>query len=227
MNVIIPLAGPDIYTRFNSPTKTTKGTSFLESILSKRNWSRNLNNTIIFILRKENDEEITLIKIIKKNFPKSKIIVLDYITKGALFTSVLGVTQIENLLEPVIVDLADIDFYSNIEIESIFSQNVNIRAIVPYFYSLESKYSYMKLDNGFVSEVVEKKVISNNASAGVYIFRNLFDFLDCFSFALQYPSKCSVNGIYYICPSLESLILKNLLVFPVEVILNNELQIEI
>ena len=73
--------------------------------------------------------------------------------------------------EPIIIDLADI--YFDTDIIPFNNINTDISGIAFSFKSSFSKYSYLKLDkDGYITEAKEKIVISDNASAGVYCFRN-------------------------------------------------------
>ena len=67
------------------------------------------------------------------------------------------------------------------------------------FKATHPKWSYAKLDdNGFVSEVAEKKVISDNATVGVYYWKHGSDYV---KYAEQMISKdIRVNNEFYVCP---------------------------
>jgi dTDP-glucose pyrophosphorylase len=67
------------------------------------------------------------------------------------------------------------------------------------FKATHPKWSYAKLDdNGFVSEVAEKKVISDNATVGVYFWKQGSDYV---KYAEQMIAKnIRVNNEFYVCP---------------------------
>jgi dTDP-glucose pyrophosphorylase len=61
------------------------------------------------------------------------------------------------------------------------------------------KWSFAKLqDNGLVSEVAEKNPISDNATVGIYYWKNGSDYV---KYAEQMISKdIRVNNEFYVCP---------------------------
>lgn len=75
----------------------------------------------------------------------------------------------------------------------------DIDAGILTFESTHPKYSFVKLDdNGFVTEVAEKKVISNHATVGIYYWKHGKDFV-------RYANKMialnkRVNNEFYVAP---------------------------
>ena len=67
------------------------------------------------------------------------------------------------------------------------------------FDSIHPKWSFAKLnDEGFVSEVAEKKPISNHATVGIYYWAKGSDYV---KYAEQMISKDGrVNNEFYVCP---------------------------
>jgi hypothetical protein len=67
------------------------------------------------------------------------------------------------------------------------------------FEASHPKWSYAKIGgNGFVSEVAEKKVISNEATVGIYYWKNGSDYV---KYAEDMISKdIRVNNEFYVCP---------------------------
>jgi dTDP-glucose pyrophosphorylase len=67
------------------------------------------------------------------------------------------------------------------------------------FEATHPKWSYVKLDEeGFVGEVAEKKVISNQATAGLYFWRKGSDYV---RYAKQMISQdIRVNNEFYVAP---------------------------
>jgi hypothetical protein len=67
------------------------------------------------------------------------------------------------------------------------------------FKATHPKWSYAKLnEDGFVSEVAEKKVISDEATVGIYYWRHGSDYV---KYAEQMIKKdIRTNGEFYTCP---------------------------
>ena len=221
MNIIIPLAGVDIYNKLNETKNQTDGKTYLEYVLSKRSWMHDNKNEMVFIIRHDEAKELQLINLIKYLFPRAKLIILNFETRGAIFSSLSGVASFFSHNAPLVIDLADIGFQDNFNIIEIFSSHLNIKSIVPFFNSKSEKFSYMNIEDGYVTKLREKENISNFASAGLYIFRETSDFLDCTAYAINNPKICSINGVYYICPSLNFFPTQNDLIFPIRVDVEN------
>jgi dTDP-glucose pyrophosphorylase len=74
------------------------------------------------------------------------------------------------------------------------------------FESVHPRWSYVRLnENQQVVETAEKRPISKNAIAGLYYFRRGRDFVDSAMRMIQKDS--SVNGSFYISPTLNEMIL--------------------
>jgi dTDP-glucose pyrophosphorylase len=70
---------------------------------------------------------------------------------------------------------------------------------IPTFKSIHPKWSFAKVDdNGFVTEVAEKKPISDHATVGFYYWKRGSDFV---KFANQMISENKrINNEFYVCP---------------------------
>ena len=71
--------------------------------------------------------------------------------------------------------------------------------LIQFPHCMHPKYSYVKLDdNGFVNEVVEKKVISNQATVGMYYWTKGSDFVKYSENMMDLNKR--VNGEFYVAP---------------------------
>ena len=69
----------------------------------------------------------------------------------------------------------------------------------------DPKWSYARCDeNGFVTEVAEKRVISNKATVGIYYFRKASYFFDAATSMIAANER--VNNEFYTCPTYNYLI---------------------
>jgi dTDP-glucose pyrophosphorylase len=66
-----------------------------------------------------------------------------------------------------------------------------------------------------VLETAEKKVISNNATAGIYYFKHGKDFVKAAQAMIH--KGCHHNGEYYVCPAFNELILDGKKIYTYEV----------
>lgn len=138
-------------------------------------------------------------------------------TKGAACTALLAVGQIDSDDELLILngnEVLDIPFD---EVVGSFRER-NLDAGVVTFPSVHPRYSYVRVDaDGRVTEATEKNPISRNATVGFYWFAKGSDFV---SAAKKMIAKGGdVDGLYYIAPTLNELVLsqKNIGIYQVSV----------
>ena len=166
--------------------------------------SLKLEGNYIFIVQKEHQVKYN-INSLDDLKPNCKIIELDKITEGAACTTLLAKKLINNN-NPLII--ANSDQY--IEWDSIKSMyNFNSKKIdgsILTFEAIHPKWSYAKVDkNNLVTEVAEKKVISKNATVGVYYWKKGSDYV---KYADQMIKKnIRVNNEFYVCPVFNEAIL--------------------
>ena len=137
-------------------------------------------------------------------------------TEGAACTTLLAKELINNN-EPLVMANSDqfVEWDSN---EFMYSMTAdNIDAGILTFNSTHPKWSFAKLnEDGFVSEVAEKKPISDIATVGVYYWNKGSDYV---KYAEQMISKdVRVNNEFYVCPVFNEAIQdgKKVKVFPIE-----------
>jgi hypothetical protein len=162
---------------------------------------------MIFVLR-EGPELAELRAALYGWYPECRIVVLSHLSQGALLSAFAGAAAVTALDDPLIIDLADIIYETNADPERIFTQAPDLGAIVPYFTADDPCYSFLRLGpDGFVMEAAEKRAISNNASAGTYIFRSVGEFLSAAGNSLTTaPEELSVGGALFVCPVVNGLI---------------------
>jgi hypothetical protein len=74
------------------------------------------------------------------------------------------------------------------------------------FDSVHPRWSFVKTDgDDMVIEAAEKRPISRNATAGVYYFRKGRFFVEAAKAMIK--RDASVNGGYFVCPSLNEMVL--------------------
>ena len=204
MNWIIPLAGPDILhpSYGYKPLQVFDGRKLIDSVIESRPWyqEKSSHEEKIFVLR-DIDAGTELEDYLKQRYCGSRFVKLGAATRGALF-SVLGGSCIASHDEVVIVDLADIIFKSNINVLEEFYRNDALGALLPTFQSTNEKYSYAVTEGNQLVRAVEKEVISDKASAGVYIYRNLELLLESVLLSLRSSRSVTFDDKYFVCPSL-------------------------
>jgi len=208
MYCVVPLAGPDLYSEkfqvFKPMLPYNQG-RLLSEILKNRSWYVEVEKFIFVLLEQPGINELK--KWLEHEFSNSSILMVSSLTQGALLSALAGISLIENFNNPIIFDLADIDFLGDIDPSWIF-ENEQVGGIVPYFCSNLSKFSYLIQDpvNNNIIGAVEKHVASEMASAGVYIFRDTHVFLESVIDSIKHRKSYQYNGILYLCPSMNGVI---------------------
>ena len=84
----------------------------------------------------------------------------------------------------------------------------NLDGAILTFEAIHPKWSYAKCnEDGFVTEVAEKKVISKNATVGVYYWKHGSDYVS--SAEEMIKKNIRVNNEFYVCPTYNELLAKN------------------
>jgi hypothetical protein len=220
--IIVPLAGPDFFTeKFGiRPLYSVGDSTILEYVLGQRPWIKQAsegNGQLVFVLRKEGLHTDKMQSYLSEKYPFANTVTLDSFSCGAPFSALAGISLAKQHDVPVVVDLADIAFETTLDPVQYFRQHEKTDAIVPYFQSRDPKFSYLRLDGSAVLEAREKSVISSNASAGVYVFRNIASYLQAIQYGITHESISKVNGVFFVCPTVNGLITEDRNVHAIEV----------
>jgi len=199
MNVLIPMAGAGTrfanagYT-FPKPLIEVDGKPMIQVVVENLNIQANYT----FIVQKEHYQKYNLQYLLNLITPNCNIIQVDGLTEGAACTTLLAKEFIDND-EPLIMANSDqfVEWNSNECLYAFSSDDVD--GGIVSFKATHPKWSYVKIgDNGFVSEVAEKKPISDNATVGIYYWKKGSDYV---RYAEQMISKdIRTNGEFYVCP---------------------------
>lgn len=207
MKCIVPLAGPDVWSdRYGlRPLFKVDGQPLIDLALRSRAWNAMLaGKDYIFVLR-ETDGVEQLGSHLSASFPGCRFVTLSQLSGGALF-SVLAAMALVEPAEPLIIDLADILFsHGPADPAALFAQE-GLGAAVPVFLSGESCYSYLRIESGLAVEAREKQVISDHASAGVYMFRNVEVFLEAASHSIRHRDMLAYRNSLFICPMVNGVV---------------------
>lgn len=199
LNVLIPMAGAGSrfsavgYT-FPKPLIEVRGKPMIQVVVENLNIEANY----IFLVQKDHYEKYNLKYLLNLIAPGCKIVQVDGLTEGAACTTLLAKEHIDNDAPLVMANSDQFVEWNSNECMYAFSAD-SIDGGILTFEATHPKWSYAKLDeNGFVSEVAEKKVISNNATVGIYYWRHGSDYV---KYAEQMIAKnIRVNNEFYVCP---------------------------
>lgn len=165
----------------------------------------NPNRTLVALPR-EDVRRFHLDKIVKLLADTGEVLEIRGQTRGAVCTALLSINQINNDDELLIMNGNDIVDIHITEVISHFRKS-KLDAGTITFPSVHPRYSYVKTDDkGLVLEAAEKKPISRHATTGIFWFAKGSDFVRAGMNLIR--KDASVNGSYYICPTLNEMILE-------------------
>jgi hypothetical protein len=222
MHCVIPLAGPQLtHPRLGLiPKFIVDGVPLLRRTIQTRRWwkdGRLQPQELVFVLR-EGRELIEIREAVEQWFPNCRIVTVSHLTGGALMSALAGSAAAAALDGPFIIDLADILYDSDFDIEAVLASDPSAGALVTYFEAQDACYSYFAFGvDGTVASAAEKKVISNHASAGTYIFRTAGHFVAAAGRSLMDSrDELTVDGALFVCPALNSIVRQGLKVIPLQ-----------
>ena len=206
LNIVIPMAGEGSrfvragYT-FPKPMIEIHQKPMIQLIVE----SLGLKGNFIFIVREDHIKKYNIKSLLQIISPNCKIIVIDKLTEGAACTVLLAKKYI-NSKNPLVIANSDqfIEWSPSKVMYNFSSKKVDGGILT--FNSIHPKWSYAKLgEDQVVTQVAEKKVISNHATVGVYYWKHGSDFV---KYAERMIKKnIRVNNEFYVCPVFNQAIL--------------------
>ena len=199
LNIVIPMAGEgsrfaNVGYTFPKPLIEVHQKPMIQLVVD----NLGLKGQFIFIVKKEHLKKYNLKSFLNIVSPKCKIIAVDKKTEGAACTVLLAKKYINNS-KPLIISNSDqyIDWSPSETMYSFSSKEIDGGILV--FKATHPKWSYAKTDeNNNVTEVAEKKVISNNATVGIYYWKQGKDFVKYGEKMIK--KNIRVNNEFYVCP---------------------------
>ena len=199
LNVLIPMAGAG--SRFEEagyalpkPLIDVNGKPMIQVAVENLSIEANY----IFIVQKSHKEKYNLDSVLNLIAPNCKIVEVDGITEGAACTTLLAAEYI-NDDKPLL--MANSDQFVEWSPSKFFRkmQERDLDGGILSFCATHPKWSFAKVDeNGRVTEVAEKRPISNCATAGVYYWKKGGDYVE---YANQMIEKdIRTNNEFYVCP---------------------------
>ena len=199
LNVLIPMAGAGSrfeqagYT-FPKPLIEVRKKPMIQVVVENLNIKANY----IYVVQKSHREKYNLDALLSLITPGCKIVETEGMTEGAACTALLAKEHI-NTDAPLFFANSDqfVEWDSN---EFLYKMNeTDADGGIVTFEATHPKWSFAKVDEqGLVTEVAEKKPISNIATVGYYYWKHGSDFV---KYAEQMINKnIRVNNEFYVCP---------------------------
>ncbi|MBI5770160.1 MAG: glycosyltransferase family 2 protein [Verrucomicrobia bacterium] len=136
--------------------------------------------------------------------PGCEIVTVDRVTEGAACTVLLARALIDSV-HPLMI--ANSDQFVALQIDAYLAtmDDKDGDGLIMTFWSDHPKWSYCRMNgDGFVQEVVEKQVVSNEATVGIYNFRRGCDFVRAADAMIA--QNLRVNNEFYVAPTYNQLI---------------------
>ncbi|MCB1316778.1 MAG: glycosyltransferase family 2 protein [Leptospiraceae bacterium] len=201
VNIVIPMAGRG--SRFQQagydtpkPLIPIHGVPMIQLVC--RNIAPRKEHKFIFLCLEEHLRSYNLEAKLNEYAPGCDIIPVGTVTEGAACTVLLARDLIDNDC-PLMI--ANSDQYVDLQIEDYLSAMEAERAdgFIMTMWADHPKWSYVGFDDaGRVNRVVEKEVISNEATVGIYNFARGADFVR--SADQMIAKEIRVNNEFYVAP---------------------------
>lgn len=200
LTVLIPMAGAG--SRFTQagfklpkPLIDVAGLPMIQRIIE----NLNIDAQYVFIVQKEHYQQYNLGGYLELMAPGCKVVQVDGLTAGAACTTLLAKEYINNDNHLLIANSDQIVLWDSCE----FMYNmINANAdggILTFMGDGTTKWSYVKTSElGYVSEVAEKQVISDEATVGIYYYKRGSEYVS--SAEEMINRKITFNSEYYVAP---------------------------
>lgn len=163
------------------------------------------NRSVCFAFQAEDVKRYRLASIAELISPGASVVKVPSNTKGAACTALLAVADFDGDEELVIVSANEfIDQPLGDLVADFRTKEYDAATLV--FQSVHPRYSYVKVDNGLVSEAAQCVPISRHATTGFFWFRKVRDFIEAIESAIR--KDAHHEGHYYVAPLLNELLLK-------------------
>jgi len=209
LNIVIPMAGRGsrfVKAGFTIPKPMIPVGGVPMILLVIHNLTPRQPYRFIFLCLEEHIQLYQIDQQLKAWAPNCEIIVVDQVTEGAACTVLLAKSFINNE-DPLMI--ANSDQWIDIDINDYLEiMNRDIDGLIMTMWADDPKWSFLGLDEKKeICEVAEKKVISNEATVGIYNFRRGKDFVSAAETMIA--KNLRVNNEFYVAPVYNELIAKD------------------
>ena len=209
LNVLIPMAGAgsrfaEAGYAFPKPLIDVHDKPMIQAVVD----NLAIEATYTYIVQKSHFEKYNLSYLLNAITPNCNIVQVDGVTEGAAVTCLLAKEFINND-EPLVMANSDqiVDWNSREFLYEMHSKNAD--GGIATFKSTHPKWSYAKVNElGLVTEVAEKKPISDDATVGIYYWKNGSDYVSCAEEMIK--KNIRVNNEFYVCPVFNEALLSGL-----------------
>lgn len=207
LNIVIPMAGAG--SRFNvagysdpKPLIPIHGKPMIKLVIE--NLTPIQNHRFIFICQSVHVAKYCLLDKLTAWAPNCVVVEINGVTEGAACTVLTAKSFIDND-SPLMI--ANSDQYIDMDVNQYLGifNNTSIDGLIMTMHANDPKWSFVELDSACnVTRVVEKEVISDEATVGIYNFRQGCSFVRAAEAMIARNER--VNGEFYVAPTYNKLI---------------------
>jgi len=207
LNIVVPMAGAgrrfaEVGYKIPKPLIPIEEVPMIRLVIG--NLRPTQQHRFIFVCQSAHVERYNM-KASLQNWASGAVVVeVDGLTEGAA-CSVLAAREFIANEEALMI--ANSDQWVDVSIDDYLSAmtDSSVDGIIMTMTANDPKWSFVELDtNHFVKRVVEKEVISNEATVGIYNFRRGLDFV--LGAEAMIRDNLRVNGEFYVAPVFNMLI---------------------
>ncbi|WP_118986073.1 glycosyltransferase family 2 protein [Photorhabdus sp. CRCIA-P01] len=201
LNIVVPMAGRG--SRFSKkgyadpkPLIPLGDKRMIEVVIN--NLKPKCEHRFTFICQQEHLDKYNYKQELLRMAPGCEIIGINGITEGAACTVMCSEHLINND-EPLMI--ANSDQWVDIDINDYLDcmQSKNLDGLIMTMKADDPKWSFAKInDAGYVTDVIEKKVVSDEATVGIYNYKKGSDF--CRHVKTMIERNELSNGEFYVAP---------------------------
>lgn len=199
LNIVIPMAGRGsrfVSAGFTDPKPLIPVHDMRMIELVIQNLTPSEPHRFIFICQAEHISRYDLGTKLAAWAPDCKIVAIDGVTEGAACTVLLAKEFIDND-EPLMI--ANSDQYIDCSIDTYLAAMADQDGLIMTMTADDPKWSFVGFgSSGKVERVVEKQVISDEATVGIYNFQSGRAFIEAAEKMIEVGDR--VNGEYYVAP---------------------------
>ena len=207
LNIVLPMAGHG--SRFAKagyadpkPLIPMGDKSMIEVVVDNLRPSR--AHRFIFVCQQAHLDEFGLAARLERIAPGCTIVPVSQVTEGAACTVLLARRLIDN--DDALM-IANCDQYVDIQIDDylVRMDDDGLDGLIMTMTANDPKWSFLRLDtDASIIEVVEKQVVSNEATVGIYNYARGRDFVTAANAMIGRGLR--VNGEFYVAPAYNEMI---------------------
>lgn len=210
INIVVPMAGrgsrfATVGYQVPKPLISVRGRPMIEVVIE--NLKPSTAHRFVFICQQEHLDRFGLQNILHAAGPQTEIVRLSGITEGAACT-VLTAERFIDVDQPLMI--ANCDQYVTTPIDAYLGamQRGGFDGFIMTMTASDPKWSFVRLNaRDEVSEVVEKRVVSSEATVGIYNYQRGGDFIAAATEMIKANDR--TNDEFYVAPTYNYMVRRN------------------